>query len=620
MKDITDQKGFIELIDFLKQKRGFDFTEYKPASLGRRIQKRMQLVNINDYAEYIDFLEVHQDEFTLLFNTILINVTGFFRDADAWEIIRQTVIPEILQRKRSSEMIRLWSTGCASGEEAYTAAILLAEALSEEQYRDRVKIYGTDVDEEALTRARQAVYTAREVEGIPEELRQKYFTESGGMYVFNKDLRRNMIFGRNDILQDAPISRIDLLICRNTLMYFNIEAQMKILARFHFGLNDSGYLFLGKAESLLSHNPAFVPVDLKKRIFQKAPEVNQRQRTLLMNGIGMDDGQQLVISHLRLREAALETFPLPVIILDQNNRLVSANDAANQLLNLSGRDHGRPFQDLEISFRPIELRSHIQRAILEKTPVIVQEVPFHRPSRSEAAFYNIRLQPLFDTGGRLIGVCINFLDETQHRLLQQELLRSNSELETALEELQSTNEELETTNEELQSTIEELETTNEELQSTNEELETMNEELQSTNEELNTMNEELRLRTDHLDQANYFLDSILTSLPMGVIVLDAQMQVQAWNSKSADLWGLREEEVKGQSLFFLDIGLPVEQLKKTLQNCQSREAAPCIVELDATNRRGKPIRCRVSCSPFISRSQQVQGVIILVDEIEPGSL
>lgn len=618
MKTEPNQANLGELLDYLKQKRGFDFSGYKPASLTRRILKRMQGVKVETYPDYIDYLEVHPDEFTLLFNTILINVTGFFRDPDAWDIIRQKVIPEILQEKRSSEVVRVWSTGCASGEEAYTAAILLAEALGEEQFRDRVKIYGTDVDEEALARARQAAYTLGELNGLSPELVEKYFYETGSLYYFNKELRRNLIFGRNDIIQDAPISRIDLLICRNTLMYFTIETQMKIIARFHFALGDHGYLFLGKAESLLSYTPTFAPLDIKCRIFKKTPQVNTRQRALLMNEGGGDEGKQTLYGHLRIREAALETFPVPVLVLDLDNRLVSVNEQAQRLLNLAPRDQGRPFQDLEISYRPVELRSQIQRACQEKIPVIIPDVSIRNPISQEAAFYNIRLQPLLENGSSLIGVSITFLDVTQQKQMQTELQKSNSELETALEELQSTNEELETTNEELQSTIEELETTNEELQSTNEELETMNEELQSTNEELNTMNVELRQRRDALDSTNHFLDSILTSLHMGVIVVDRQMRVQAWNSKSADLWGLREDEVEGQNLLLLDIGLPVDQLKKSLRNCQDADGEPLIAVYPAINRRGRSIRCRVSCSPFVGKDRQVRGAIILVEELENG--
>ncbi|HEY7605181.1 MAG TPA: protein-glutamate O-methyltransferase CheR, partial [Actinomycetes bacterium] len=255
------------LLDYLRRSRGFDFTGYKRASLSRRIDKRMQVVGVDSYLSYLDHLEVDPDEFTQLFNTILINVTGFFRDPPAWELVRGEILPQLLASKPASEPIRIWSAGCASGEEAYSLAMMTAEALGADMVRERVKIYATDVDEEALNQARQARYTARQVEGVPPELLTRYFEGNGGGYVVSKELRRSVIFGRHDLIQDAPISRIDLLVCRNTLMYLNSETQAHLLARFSFALREGGYLALGKAEMLLAHTDLFSPVDLKRRVF-----------------------------------------------------------------------------------------------------------------------------------------------------------------------------------------------------------------------------------------------------------------------------------------------------------------------------------------------------------------
>jgi two-component system CheB/CheR fusion protein len=253
------------LLVYLKESRGFDFTGYKRSSLVRRVNRRMSQVGIPDYQEYLDYLQVHPDEFTALFNTILINVTGFFRDPDAWDYLRAEVLEPLVLSRPADSVIRVWSAGCASGEEAYTLAIALVETLGPEAFRERVKIYATDVDEEQLNEARQATYGEREMQTMPPQLLERYFEQSGNRFSFRKDLRRSVIFGRNDLVQDAPISRIDLLTCRNTLMYFNAETQSKILGRFHFALADSGVLFLGKAEMLLSHGSLFVPIDLKRR-------------------------------------------------------------------------------------------------------------------------------------------------------------------------------------------------------------------------------------------------------------------------------------------------------------------------------------------------------------------
>src|SRR5262249_18699352 len=246
----------------------FDFTAYKRSTLSRRVEKRLAAVGVDSYSAYLDYLEVDQDEFRHLFNSILINVTSFFRDAEAFDYLRQEIIPKVIAASSGGD-IRIWSAGCASGEECYSVAMLLVEAMGAEPFRDRVKIYATDVDEEALATARQASYTDRQIDDVPEDLRAKYFDHQNARWVFKKDLRRSVIFGRHNLLDDAPISRVDMLLCRNTLMYFNHEAQAKIVHRFHFALREGGFLVLGKAEMLLNFVGAFAPVDLKQRVFMK---------------------------------------------------------------------------------------------------------------------------------------------------------------------------------------------------------------------------------------------------------------------------------------------------------------------------------------------------------------
>ena len=238
----------------------------------------------------------------------------------------------------------------------------------------------------------------------------------------------------------------------------------------------------------------------------------------------------------------------------------------------------------------------------------------HSPE-GDTQYFDVLVIPLYDNGTAL-GASISFVDMTRHYKLSQDLQHSKEELETAFEELQSTHEELETTNEELQSTNEELETTNEELQSTNEELETMNEEMQSTNEELQTANEELRERSDELDTANGFLQSILTSLSTAVVVLNQDLKVLIWNRVAEDLWGLRSDEVTGQGFLNLDIGLPVQQVIRSIRNCLMTDTDHDEVLVDATNRRGKAIKCRVRCMPRIGSRKERQGVILLMEELE----
>ena len=610
---LSPSDGLDTLIEYLKRGRGFDFAGYKRVSLERRVRKRMQSVGLGDYGDYLDFLEVHPEEFEILFNTILINVTAFFRDATTWEFLAREVLPQLLRRRKDGAPIRVWSAGCASGEEAYTLAMLFADAVGPVVYREGVKIYATDIDEEALARARQATYDAKEMDGVPPEFAKKYFEHSGGKFVFRPDLRRNVIFGRHNLMQDAPISRVDLLSCRNTLMYFNAETQARILTRFHFALNDGGILLLGRAETLVSQASAFEPIDLRRRISAKLPRasLNLRDRLLLLTQPeGVYDNAIDTEAKARLREAAFDAGPTPEIVVDVNGALVLANEHARAIIPLAPTDIGRPIQDLKISYRPVEIRSCIDQARAERMPVILRDIEWESSSGDMRAL-DIQVAPLMDSGNMLIGFAITLADVTVSNRLQRELEHANQELETAYQELQSTNEELETTNEELQSTVEELETTNEELQSTNEELETMNEELQATNTEL-------RQRSDELNNVNAFLESVLTSLPGGVVVVDADFMVLVWDAQSQELWGLRADEAVGRQLLGLDVGIPLERLAQPMRECLNGSRPYIELELDCTNRRGRSIRCRVTCSPLFSGKRLIRGVIVMLEDLDAG--
>jgi two-component system CheB/CheR fusion protein len=606
------EKEFEELLDHLKRSRGFDFSAYKRSSLGRRVQKRMQAAGIESYALYSDYLEAHPQEFTHLFNTILINVTGFFRDPSAWEFLASDVVPRILKAVENEALIRVWSAGCSSGEEAYSLAMLFADALGIDQFRERMKIYATDVDEEALNQGRIALYSDGSLEDVPEDKRNKYFERTNGRWLFHRELRRSVIFGRHDLIQDPPISRVMLLTCRNTLMYFNAEVQQRILERFHFGIHEGGFLLLGKAEMLLTRYNTFSPVDLKKRIFMKVA------RPPFRNGVGAflplrgGDAKEMVLMD-RLRELTFQTDPAAQIVIDQAQSVALLNDRIKTLFGLTADDIGKRIQDLEISFRPVELRSMIEQAMRDRVAVSTKEIEW-MIKNGERVFLDVEVTPITDGLLEPLGARITFRDTTRTRRLEDELKHSHQELETANKELQSTNEELETTNEELQSTVEELETTNEELQSTNEELETMNEELQSTNEELQTANEQLRQSGEELNRANAFFENVLNSFHEGLIVIDAELRVQAWNHRAEDLWGLRSSEVIGKHLMNLDIGLPTEQLRQPLRLCLSGESAVERLKLPSTNRRGRRIVLEVTTAPFALGENATWGAIITMEE------
>jgi len=603
---------FQDLLLMLKETRGFDFTGYKQTTLARRIKRRMDALGLSTAEEYRDILELEPEEFARLFDSLLINVTSFFRDPPAWRELKETIMPELLAAKAPGRPIRIWSAGCATGEEAYTLAILLSEELGADQFRERVKIYATDLDEDALQHARTGSYTEREVAEVPEDLRHTYFEQAGPRYVFRRDLRRQVIFGRNDLTHDAPISRVDLLVARNTLMYFNAETQTGVIRRFHFALSNPGYLFLGKAEMLLNHGDRFEPLDLRKRLFRKIPSVPPSGFPYK----AWDEGPAPRVTTSKLAQAALNAGPVAQIAVDPDGRLAVVNSRAEMLFNLRPRDLGRPFQDLEVSYRPVELRSVIERVKKEGRSVELHDVVWHRAAGVEPSVYDLQAVPLFAQPGEMAGVAISFSDVTHYRRLRAELERSNQELERAYEELQSLNEELETTNEELQSTNEELETTNEELQSTNEELETMNEELQSTNDELQEINDALRIRSRELDSANSFLGSVLRSLGSAAVVVDRELRVQVWNNGAEELWGMRSEETQGRELLSLDIGLPLPELEPPLRRLLTETALNGAgVTVDAVNRRGRSVRLTVEFNLLRDEDGQARGAIIIMDHL-----
>ncbi|HVF90678.1 MAG TPA: CheR family methyltransferase [Blastocatellia bacterium] len=603
---------FSALLDYLKRTRGFDFSGYKRPSLMRRIERRMDTLGISGFDSYVDYLEVHTQEFYSLFNTILINVTDFFRDPASWEYVTSDVVPRIIESKKDNGPIRIWSAGCASGEEVYTAVMVMTEALGPEAVRERVKFFATDVDKEALNQARLANYSSKDVANLPPGLIDKYFDRTDSRFIFKKELRRTVIFGRNDLIQDAPISRVDLLICRNTLMYFNASAQGRILANFHFALNPHGYLFLGKSEMLLTHGSLFTPAEIKKRVFLKNSQAMiTGDRRVIRSG---DDGDASHgIDGSRMREVAFDAGPAAQVVVDASGNLAFANQLARSMFGLMSKDLGSPLQSLEMYYRPVELRSRIGQVYAGRRLILLKNVEWISPSLGQRAL-DVQLVPLIDGDGSLVGVSISFDDKTTIVELQRELERSKQEMDSAYEELQSTNEELETTNEELQSTNEELETTNEELQSSNEELETTNEELQSTNQELEIINIELSDRTSELNHTNAFLEAVLRGISSAVIVIDNDMLVTSWNRRSEDMWGLRADEVLGRHFLSLDIGLPVEQLKQPIKACLAKEDDFRELSLEATNRRGKKVNIRATTTPLVGNPEQVLGAILLIEE------
>ena len=589
---------FETLLRYIQESRGLDFRGYKRTSLRRRIMLRMEAVGAADFGAYQSHLEVHPGEFEDLLNTVLINVTSFFRDADAWEVLRNEVIPQIVAASEGERPIRIWSVGCASGEEPYSIAMLFAEALGAQDFCDRVKIYATDLDEEALRAARQAAYLPRDVEGVPPELLDKYFERTNHHYVFNRDLRKCVIFGCHNVVKDAPISRINLLVCRNLLIYLEAETQDVVLPRLHYALASEGYLFLGKAETQLARSALFKPIEMKHRIFVKVP---QEWRRTVGGGVALarDTRPDVPVSHMRLLEAVLNEAPVAYLVVDEGGVVSLANAAARHLLSVGEADIGRPFQDLPVSYRPLELRGPIEEALRERRTVRVEHQEYHLSS-NEIIRLTIEIRPLFRQDGSTYAALLSFTNTTAIFEMQRELGTMQENLEQSIEELQSANEE--------------LETTNEELQSTNEELETINEESRSSSEEMESANEELRIQAQQAMSYKAYLESVLRSMNIGVVVIDDNHIVQSWNRWSENAWGLRAEEVVGTSFDALDIGLPVHLLRANLLAVRSGREAVTEQVLEGLDRRGRLILCRVRLA-LLTDDKEATGMVIAFEDV-----
>ena len=260
---------FEALLDYLKHNRGCNLTGYKRSTLMRRVTHRMQRIGIDSYQNYLQHLQCDIEEHLALLQDVLINFTGFFRDPDAWVYLTSEIIPKITTNQHPSKPIRVWSAGCSTGQEIYSFLILMSESLGIEFCLQHLQCYATDIDKDALQKAQKAIYSDLEVIGIHSERLEKYFQKTEHGYVFYPDLHRLIVFDHHDLMQDAPIHAIDLLICRNVLMYFTEEAQASILARFHFAISKTGFLFLGQVEMLVQHRRFFTPVTLKQRFYNK---------------------------------------------------------------------------------------------------------------------------------------------------------------------------------------------------------------------------------------------------------------------------------------------------------------------------------------------------------------
>lgn len=393
------------LLEYLRRERGCDWTGYKRSTLLRRFRQRMRTLQIETYSGYLEYLQQNPDEYSSLLDEVLINFTGFFRDAEAWDYLDGEIIPRLLAGKRPDEPIRIWSAGCATGEEIYSLLILFAEALGIESCCQRLRGYATDMDTAAIALAREGVYGDRDIAPIPEDLLAKYFTRSSGGYVFDDRLRRAIVFERHDLTRDALMSGIDLLVCRNTLIYFRPEVQNSIFHRFHRALNADGYLFLGKSELFIEREPIFEPVNLGHRVYRKGvdPEGEDRPASIPLVTPEIDR----TFARDDFWRTAFESLPIAQLAIDRDGRLLDANPRAKRLFGLTPDDRGRPFSELAPG-RLIASRIRWKTFYRRDRPITLRQIEWKTPKKTRS--FDISIAPVFNAGKQAIGVTVAFLD------------------------------------------------------------------------------------------------------------------------------------------------------------------------------------------------------------------
>ncbi len=588
------------ILELVGRQASIDFRPYKTTTILRRISRRMAITHNRTMRDYSEYLEAHPEEIGELVKAFLINVTQFFRDPDAFVYLRSEVLPKLIARARERDhVLRFWTAGCSTGEEPYSLAMLVTDLLGAELSNWSVKIFATDLDEAAINFARRGLYTENLLKGVPIEYHNRFFERADSGYRISKTLRQMVIFGQQDLSRSAPFPHLDLVLCRNVLIYFTPELQEYVLNQFAFSLSPHGYLFLGKAETVRPNQFYYEMVNKHWKIYHcidssligvrrpgqselSLPRLEARttNRSARLAGKSSNDGEAgepvLELRQLRhFNELLLRFLPIGVVVIDRSYRVLTANGAARRLLGL--RDMGNE-QDFLHAVRGIPY-SYVRNAI----DVVFRE-------RNSATLPEVELDITMGGSGRVVSLAIGLMQveagapdlaaisvtdvteqvqirrqleavQSEQAQLMNELTTANKRLNDvnkdlldANEELQVANEELVLTHEELQATIEEFETTNEELQATNEELETNNEELQATNEELETTNDELRARTVEQQELTHMLESERIQLtemvelaPFYIMVLRGpHLVVEAFNPRYARL--LEGQLIQGQPL------------------------------------------------------------------------
>lgn len=632
LRRLDEKQGFDEVLaaavaslsqiaDILHVKTGNDFHDYKQNTFLRRVQRRMQVVQIDDIAAYVDFLRNNKDEAQHLFNDLLIGVTEFFRDKREFEVLENQIIPKIFEGKGAGQQVRVWVLGCATGEEAYSIAILLREHMARMDSVPQVQVFATDIDGRALATARVGRYRTNIEADMTSERLTRWFVREGDTFSVVKELREMCIFSQHNVIKDAPFSRLDLVSCRNLLIYLNAELQDRLIPLFHFALLPDRYLFLGNSENVTRHPRLFVPVDRRVRIFKK-----------LETGTRLPPEFPITTAGRVLAEVSpLRSFTSDVGLERRAHRIAERyapayviTDDNFHILHFSGRT-GRYIEPtagaatldlLQLIHRDLrlELRTALSRAAEANEAAYAERVQFGQ--NGHRVLVDITVEPIQEGNGGTRNFVVLFKDgparggdtvqNSPNALVRTEHLeRLENDLRATRERLQATIEELESSNEELKSSNEEYQSLNEELQSANEELETSREELQSVNEELTTVNSELAHRVQDLTRATSDLKNFLESTQIATVFLDNDLRVMNFTLAITQILHLVETDI-GRPIAHIKARIPIEELYDDIRRVL-RTLASVERELSAPDSGTRYI---VRILPYRSIDNFIAGVAI----------
>lgn len=626
----TALSSLSKILLLLRDNTGHDFSLYKKNMLYRRIERRMSVHQIDNIAHYVRFLQENSHELKLLFKELLIGVTSFFRDPEAFQILKEKALMPLIKGKTKGSTLRVWVPGCATGEEAYSIAMILKECIEKVKQKDmfKIQIFATDIDKEAIDRARQGIFPANITADVTAERIERFFEKIDDYYRIKKEIREMIVFAPQNIIMDPPFIRLDLISCRNLLIYLSSELQKKLLPMFFYALNPGGILFLGSSETIGRFNNIFDIVDNKWKIFKRKEIAASRLPVLelpLPYASTRAKEADKISRELETRipeviqKVVVETISPPVVVVNESGDIIYLTGRTGKYLEPPvGRANLNIYAMAREGLK-FELASAMRRAIKEKKPVVVKGLHIAHNGRKIAV--NLTVRPLSEPDS-LRGMLMIVFEEAQisdkdvtsakakGRMSRRKEIESlEKELKYTKEYLQTVLEEMETSQEELKATNEELQSTNEELQSANEELTTSKEELQSLNEELLTVNAELQSKIEELSVANNDLMNLLNSTEIATIFLDNNLNIKRFTSPATKIMNLIQSDI-GRPITHIVSNLKYENLVE-----DSKEVIKTLVYKEAIVQSKEDRWYQMRIMPYRTTDNIIDGVVITFVDI-----